>query len=57
MDEGVPSTLMAHAANMAYFTGETIRLDGATGELVTRTPEAVALWNREYEKGWESPKA
>ena len=57
VDEGVPSTVMAHTANMAYFTGETIRLDGATGELVTRTPEALALWNREYEKGWEPPKA
>ena len=55
--EGVASTVMAHAANMAYFTGETVRLDGKTGELLTKTPEAEALWNREYEKGWEPPKA
>lgn len=55
--EGVASTVMAHAANMAYFTGETVRLDGKTGELLTKTPEAAALWNREYEKGWEPPKA
>ena len=55
--EGVASSVMAHTANMAYFTGETVRLDGKTGELLTKTPEAAALWNREYEKGWEPPKA
>ena len=42
---------------IAYFTGETVRLDGKTGELLTRTPEAMKMWCREYEKGWEPPKA
>ena len=57
VDEGVATTVLSHAANIAYFTGETVRLDGKTGELLTRTPEAMKMWCREYEKGWEPPKA
>ena len=46
------STLLTHLANIAQRTGETIRLDPATGQLAKGSAGAE-LWSREYEKGWE----
>ena len=46
------STLLTQLANIAQRTGETIRLDPATGQLAPNSP-GKELWAREYEKGWE----
>lgn len=46
------STLLTHLANIAQHTGETVRVDPATGGLAKGSPGAD-LWAREYEKGWE----
>ena len=50
-ETGVKSTIMPLLGNIALETGETIRLDPATGRLKSKLPEN--LWSREYEKGWE----
>ena len=50
--EAHASTLLTHLANIAQRTGETVKVDAATGTLAKGSPGAE-LWAREYEKGWE----
>ena len=50
--EAHASTLLTHLANIAQRTGETVRVDPATGQLAKGSAGAE-LWAREYEKGWE----
>ena len=50
-DEAVKSTLMPLLANVALDTGEPVRLDPATGRLLSK--KAAAVWAREYAKGWD----
>jgi predicted dehydrogenase len=51
-DTAHKSALLTQLANIAQRTGETIRLDSATGQLAPNSP-GKELWAREYEKGWE----
>lgn len=51
IDEGHKSTLMCHLANIASRTGETLHCDSSNGK--PQSKAAQALWNREYEQGWE----
>jgi predicted dehydrogenase len=39
-------------SNIAYFMDRTLHLDTSNGH-VRNDPEAMKLWGREYEKGWE----
>jgi predicted dehydrogenase len=39
-------------ANISYFVNRELEVDSATGH-VKNDPEAMTLWGREYEKGWE----
>ena len=39
-------------SNIAYFMDRTLHLDNKNGH-VRNDPEAMKLWGREYEKGWE----
>jgi predicted dehydrogenase len=55
IEEGHKSTLLCHLGNIAYRTGRTLRCDPNHGHVVGDR-EAMALWTREYERGWE-PKA
>ena len=50
--EAYASTLLTHLANIAQRTGETVRVDPATGRLA-KGSAGSELWAREYEKGWE----
>ena len=50
--EGHKSTLLAHLGNIAHRTGRTLNCDNSNGH-VKGDDEAMALWSREYEKGWE----
>ena len=50
-DEAHKSTILSHLGNIALLTGETVRLDPATGKLQGKN--GAELWSREYEKGWE----
>jgi len=47
-----PSTLLPLLGNIAYRTRRTLTCDPANGHILN-DPEAAALWNREYEPGWE----
>jgi predicted dehydrogenase len=46
------SVTMLQLSNIAYFTKRELALDPKTGHIVN-DPEAMKLWGRTYEKGWE----
>jgi predicted dehydrogenase len=50
--EGHKSTLLCHLGNIAHRTGRTLRCDPANGHVLD-DPDAMKLWSREYEPGWE----
>lgn len=52
IEEGHKSTLMCHLGNIAQFTGRTLNIDTDNGH-ITNDPEAMELWRRTYEPGWE----
>ena len=47
------SSMLCHLANIAYRTRTEIHFDGEKQAMVDPSPEAAALWKREYRKGWE----
>jgi predicted dehydrogenase len=55
VEEGHKSTLLAHLANIAYRTGQTLEIDPATGH-IKNNPAAEAVWTCKYRDGW-FPKA
>ena len=52
VDEAHKSILLCHLANIAQRTGRTLNCDPKNGHILN-DPEAMKLWKREYEKGWE----
>jgi predicted dehydrogenase len=50
--KGHQSTLMCHLGNIAHRTGRALTCDGSNGHIVG-DDEAMKLWKREYEPGWE----
>ncbi len=52
IEEGHRSVAHCHLANVAYRVGRTIKCDPKTGHPVN-DPEALKLWSRTYEPGWE----
>jgi len=50
--EGHKSTLLCHLGNIAHRTGRAQRCDASNGHIVG-DDEAMRLWRREYEPGWE----
>jgi len=48
--EGVKSVMFCHLANIGYRTGHTIDYDG---KQIVNDPQAMQLWEREYEDGWK----
>ena len=51
IDEGGKSTLLCHLANIAYRTGKRLEIDQANGHI--KDADAMKLWGRKYEAGWE----
>ncbi len=51
IDEGAKSTLLCHLANIAYRTNKSFKVDSKNGHIQDK--EAMKLWSRDYEKGWE----
>ncbi len=49
--EGVISQAMVHYSNIAYRINKGFDIDDKTGRMFDR--DAMALWSREYEPGWE----
>jgi hypothetical protein len=46
------STLLVQLGNIAQRTGRTLDIDGSTGR-IKNDKQAMELWSREYEPGWE----
>lgn len=46
------SVLLCQLGNIAYRTGRTLNCDTTTGKIIN-DEEAMELWGREYEPGWE----
>ncbi len=51
IDEGAISQLLTHYANIAYRIDNAFEVDENTGRIFNR--EAMKLWSRDYEPGWE----
>jgi predicted dehydrogenase len=52
IEEGHKSTLLCHLGNIAQRTGRTLQCSGNNGHILD-DPQAMSLWAREYEPGWE----
>src|SRR5690242_19252805 len=52
VSEGHKSVLLCHLANISQRTGKTLYCDTSNGH-ITNDKDAMKLWKREYEKGWE----
>jgi predicted dehydrogenase len=52
IEEGHKTTLLCHLGNIAHRTGRTLKCDPKDGKILDDA-EAMKLWTREYEKGWE----
>ncbi len=52
ISEAHKSVLLCHLANIAQRTGTTLHCDTANGHIL-HNQEAMQLWKRTYEKGWE----
>jgi len=51
IEEGAISQLMTHYANIAYRINKNFKVNTENGHILD--DEAMKLWGREYEKGWE----
>jgi predicted dehydrogenase len=49
---GHKSTLLVQLGNISYRVGRTLIIDPKNGHILG-DPEALRLWSRDYEKGWE----
>jgi len=54
IDQGVVSQHLTHLINIAYRANKPLEVDTTTGRVFDR--DAMKIWGREYEPGWE-PKA
>lgn len=52
IDEGHKSTLLCHLGNIAQHTGRALICDPSNGH-IQGDEEAMAMWGRSYEPGWE----
>ncbi|TCC88696.1 Gfo/Idh/MocA family oxidoreductase [Pedobacter frigiditerrae] len=50
--EGHKSTLLPQLGNISYRVGRQLKCDPANGHILN-DKDAMKLWSREYEKGWE----
>ncbi|MDN3547712.1 Gfo/Idh/MocA family protein [Mucilaginibacter aquaedulcis] len=52
IETGFKSTLLPQLGNISYRVDRVLHIDPSNGHILN-DPEAVKLWSREYEKGWE----
>lgn len=51
VEEGAKSTYMCHLANIAYKAGKDLKCNPENGHILDE--DAMKLWGRSYEPGWE----
>jgi predicted dehydrogenase len=51
IEDGHKSTMFCHLGNIAYRTGQAIKVDTSNGHVLDNTA-AEAFWSREYRDGW-----
>ena len=51
IDEGAVSTHLCHLMNISYRTGKSLEVNPENGHIYDK--DAMQLWGREYEPGWE----
>jgi len=52
IDVSYKSNLLCHLGNYAQKTGDTLHINPENGH-IKNNPEAMKMWEREYEPGWE----
>jgi predicted dehydrogenase len=52
IEEGHKSTMLCHLGNIAHRTGDALVCDPSNGHVIGNE-EAMKLWKRDYEPGWE----
>lgn len=52
IESGHKSTLLMQLGNIAQRVGRSLRIDPTNGHILS-DPEAMKLWSRDYEPGWE----
>ncbi|MCE9531189.1 MAG: Gfo/Idh/MocA family oxidoreductase [Planctomycetes bacterium] len=52
IEEAYKSTLLCHLGNISHRTGRALKCNPKDGRILN-DKEAMALWTREYAKGWE----
>lgn len=52
IEEGYKSTLLCHLGNISHRVGRVLTCDPSNGH-IKNDNEAMSLWSREYEAGWE----
>jgi predicted dehydrogenase len=52
IEKGHKSTLLCHLGNIAHRVGSSLKCDPKNGHILD-DPQAMGLWKREYEPGWE----
>lgn len=52
VEQSQKTMLMLHMGNIAHFVGRSLNVDPISGRIVD-DPEAMKLWSRDYEPGWE----
>jgi predicted dehydrogenase len=52
VQEATKTNMLCHLGNIAQKMNKTLTIDTSNGYILN-DPQAMALWSREYEKGWE----
>jgi len=52
IEDAHPSTTLCHLGNIAHRVGRALRCDASNGHILD-DPDAMALWSRKFEPGWE----
>lgn len=53
IDEGHKSVLLCHLGNISHRVGRALHCDPTAGGKILHDPEAMTLWSRKYQPGWE----
>ena len=54
INQGVISQKLTHYANISYRINKSFDIDNKTGKI--KDGQAMKLWSRDYEPGWEIKK-